>query len=438
MPSSARARQVAVEIVRTLRDAGHVAYLAGGCVRDELLGEHPQDYDVATDATPDQVRGLFQRVNEVGVSFGVLLVTRSGVTVEVATFREEGEYSDRRRPDDVRFADAPSDARRRDFTINALFLDPLAPAATHFDRAEGPPFGVQGEVIDFVGGLDDLRARLIRAVGDPDRRLSEDDLRALRAVRFSARFGFEIEPETARAIRRHAGELVGVSPERIGHEMRRMLEHPARARAASLMFELRLVEPALLTNRWMPEGADAAALPTLEALPRDARFTESLTAWALDCLAPEKERVGLEAIESRAARLISALRDALCLTNEERRLLADLLGGIATLERDWHGLTVARQKRLAGEAWFPPALRIVRARRPGIADAIDRRLAELVSTISGLSPAPLLSGDDLLRLGVPPGPEIGRLLETLYDAQLEDQVRTREDAERLVHRLRAD
>jgi len=438
MPSPARARQVAVEIVRTLRDAGHVAYLAGGCVRDELLGEHPKDYDVATDATPDEVRGLFQRVNEVGASFGVLLVTISRVTVEVATFREEGEYTDRRRPDEVRFADALSDARRRDFTINALFLDPLAPSSGRVDTADRPPFPVQGEIIDYVGGLEDLHARVIRAVGDPDRRLAEDDLRALRAARFAARFRFEIDPATAGAIRRHAGELVGVSRERIGHEIRRMLEHPTRGGAASLMHELELVGPALLTPRWAPQRADSSQVPTLEALPPDAGFELALAAWALDCLAPGDEIAALDVIESRAGEAVAALREALCLTNDERRLLTGCLEGVPTLERDWHGLNVSRQKRLAVTAWFPGALALVRARRGGIADALDRRLAELVSTPSGLSPEPLLSGDDLIRLGVPAGPSIGRLLEEIYDAQLEDRVRTREEGEALIRRLTAD
>src|SRR5690606_2366392 len=172
------------DIASTLRSHGHIAYFAGGCVRDALLGHPPTDYDIATDATPDRVQSLFDRTAAVGAHFGVVLVKRRGVTVEVATFRSEGPYSDQRRPDSVTFSDPESDARRRDFTINALFLDPLA----------------GDKVIDFVGGRQDLKAGVVRAVGDPEARLAEDHLRALRAVRFTARLGFRLDQATAKAI----------------------------------------------------------------------------------------------------------------------------------------------------------------------------------------------------------------------------------------------
>ncbi|MEC9373787.1 MAG: CCA tRNA nucleotidyltransferase, partial [Planctomycetota bacterium] len=227
MPRVLEARQVATRIVKRLREKGFTAYFAGGCVRDELLGQHPTDYDVATDATPDDIRGLFNSTNEVGASFGVMLVHMFGRTVEVATFREEDEYTDRRRPDRVHYSDAPNDARRRDFTINALFLDPLAEPE---DGAETAGFGrVDGVVIDYIGGVADLKAGIVRAVGDPEKRLSEDHLRALRAVRFAARLEFLLDPDTAAAVRRHATDLEGVSRERIGHELRKMLGHPTRA-----------------------------------------------------------------------------------------------------------------------------------------------------------------------------------------------------------------
>src|SRR5690606_2867641 len=182
------------DIASTLRSHGHIAYFAGGCVRDALLGHPPTDYDIATDATPDRVQSLFDRTAAVGAHFGVVLVKRRGVTVEVATFRSEGPYSDQRRPDSVTFSDPESDAQRRDFTINALFLDPLAGG----HQSDG------GQVIDFVGGQRDLQQKVVRAVGDPDQRLAEDHLRALRAVRFAARLGFRLDEPTAEAIRRHA------------------------------------------------------------------------------------------------------------------------------------------------------------------------------------------------------------------------------------------
>ena len=210
-------RDDAVNIIRQLQHAGHVAYLAGGCVRDELLGLTPSDFDVATDAVPDRIRILFQYARPVGEHFGVILVRARKHWIEVATFRTEHSYSDNRRPDRVEFTTADNDAARRDFTINALFKDP-----------------VRDEIIDFVGGRDDLRRRLIRAVGNPAERLAEDHLRALRAVRFAARFDFNLDPATADAIRATARSeqgqgLPGISRERIGNELRLILPHPARS-----------------------------------------------------------------------------------------------------------------------------------------------------------------------------------------------------------------
>ncbi|MEO1128103.1 MAG: CCA tRNA nucleotidyltransferase [Planctomycetota bacterium] len=227
-------REAATEIVRRLTEAGHVAYFAGGCVRDELLGRAPEDYDVATDAPPERISALFRRTREVGRAFGVVLVRKNQIWVEVATFRVEHGYSDGRRPDAVTFCNAEQDALRRDFTINALFIDPL-------DTGDRPG----GRVIDHVQGLADLDARMVRAVGDPEARLAEDNLRALRAVRFASRLRFALDVGTAEAVRRHATELAGVSRERIGDELRRMFGHAQRADAASYMHALGLDGPTL-------------------------------------------------------------------------------------------------------------------------------------------------------------------------------------------------
>src|SRR5688572_13668746 len=197
-------RQDALAVVQRLRGAGHVAYFAGGCVRDLLLGLEPKDYDVATDAPPDRVRELFKRTQAVGQAFGVILVRVGRSQVEVATFRTDGTYLDGRRPSEVRFTTAEEDARRRDFTINGLFLDPM-----ENDR-----------IIDYVGGQEDLAARRLRAIGDPAARFGEDHLRLLRAVRFAARFSLEIAPATAMAIESKASSLKGISPERIAEELR--------------------------------------------------------------------------------------------------------------------------------------------------------------------------------------------------------------------------
>src|SRR3954469_23233625 len=209
-------REDAEAVLRRLREAGHVAYFAGGCVRDLLLGLEPKDWDVATDAPPQRVRELFSKTEAVGAAFGVILVRHGKSVVEVATFRSEGNYLDGRRPSEVRFTTAEEDARRRDFTINGLFLDPLA---------GGPP---AEQVIDYVGGREDLRRGVLRAIGDPERRFAEDYLRLLRAVRFAARLGFPIPPATAAAVRRHAPRLAQIAPERVGDELRVMLPPPTR------------------------------------------------------------------------------------------------------------------------------------------------------------------------------------------------------------------
>lgn len=413
-PSSARARKAATDIVRTLRGAGHVAYFAGGCVRDELLGLEPTDYDVATDATPDQIRALFRRTAEVGAAFGVMLVRDGRVEVEVATFRSEGPYSDRRRPDRVSFADARADAQRRDFTINALFLDPLAQQSR--DAVRRPARGV---VIDYVGGLADLDRGLVRAVGDPALRLAEDHLRALRAVRLAARLGFKIEPATAEAISQHASELAGVSRERIGEELRRMFTHPSRAVAADLLSRLGLDRPVL--------GDHCDNGPRLlAALPPDASFPTALAAWALD-------RGGDRAITDRQG-LVSAWRSALCLSNAERDDLFEILETVGRL-RQWAGLTVAEKKRLCAQPAFPAALAIVHAEDRVASDLIRTDYEQLQRTRSGIAPLPLLTGDDLIALGLKPGPRFRQILDRVYNAQLEDRVRTRGEAMELARRL---
>src|ERR1700690_2556175 len=193
------ARELAEKIARTLHDAGHQAYLVGGCVRDLELGREPADYDVCTDARPERVQELFPRSLAVGAKFGVILVVEEGGQVEVATFRSDIGYSDGRHPDHVVYADSPQeDVLRRDFTINGLLMDPAT-----------------GEVLDFVGGRADLHAGIVRAIGDPRLRFTEDKLRMMRGVRFAARFGFRIEPETMAAAQSLAVQITQVSPERI-------------------------------------------------------------------------------------------------------------------------------------------------------------------------------------------------------------------------------
>jgi len=401
---SAARRSLALRIVTELRGRGHAAYFAGGCVRDELLSIAPSDYDVATDATPQAITSIFKgRTSEVGASFGVVLVRDHGLSVEVATFRADGPYSDRRRPDHVHFSDPASDAQRRDFTINAMFLDPLA--------------AVDAQIIDFVGGRADLAARVVRAVGDADARLSEDHLRALRAVRFAARLGFSIEPATADAIRRHASELSGVSRERIGDELRRMLAHPSRGMACRLMNDLSL---------------DAAAfdLPPMQVAPdlvsrlvADADAMIALAAWLLDrgrSIGPDELGIALDTARH--------CRRSLCLSNDETASLVGTLQTLDRIVREWDALDaagdVARLKRLAARAHFPRALTLLSLVNQSKNEQINNRVGILTDDGIGLSPDPLLSGDDLIAAGLVPGPKFRSLLDLVYDAQLRGDAST--------------
>src|SRR5438876_3851021 len=227
-----QARDFAVDVVRRLRESGHQALWAGGCVRDQLMGQMPKDYDVATDALPDRIREVFgkRRTLPIGAAFGVITVLgpKGAGQIDVATFRRDAGYSDGRHPDAVSFSDAEHDAQRRDFTINGLFFDPLD------DR-----------VIDFVGGQDDLAQGVVRSIGDPLARIAEDKLRMLRAVRFAARFDFALEDQTLAAIKQQARELVIVSAERVAAELRMIFTNSNRARGLELLVETGLLEVVL-------------------------------------------------------------------------------------------------------------------------------------------------------------------------------------------------
>jgi poly(A) polymerase len=389
------ARAAAVAVLQTLRQAGFDSYFAGGCVRDALLGATPKDYDVATNAHPEQVRGLFRGARAVGESFGVVLVRREGFIMEVATFRKEWGYTDKRRPDAVEFCDAADDAARRDFTINALFEDPIA-----------------GEIIDHVGGLADLEAKVVRAVGNPFERLGEDHLRALRAVRFAARLGFELEQKTADAIRLCARNLEGVSRERIGEELRLQLVDPTRGTALRLVQELGLDAPVLRDSNTKADLAFVAALPTPCSYPL------ALAAWACD-RHPTWSATQMAA-ESR--RLVGRWRRSLTLSNDDRDRFAAILRDLVTLECGWERLTVAERKRLAASAHFAETLTLLAARDEPHRDAIAADVEDLARHAGGLAPERLLNGDHLIAQGLEPGPLFGRVLERVYDAQLEGRI----------------
>ena len=452
----ARARSVATEIVTLLRSGGFLAYFAGGCVRDELLGLHPSDYDVATSATPRQIEGLLKQprfaTHFVGEAFGVTLVKVDGIPVEVATFRSDGTYTDKRRPDSVVFSTPHEDAQRRDFTINALFLDPLSAVRTPVWGQKFLARGqatVAGEVIDLVGGIADLKAGLIRAVGDAHARLKEDDLRALRAVRFAARYGFKIEGLTAQAIIQHAGDLAGVSRERIGEELRRMLlgrTGETRIAAAQLLATLGLDLPVFgpvidadspITKRRQTEGnsegssggnGEQSSWPALAAVGLDAGLGTLLAALMVDRQFGSKPCWWAGAVEH--------WRRGLCLSNDELVALVGTLESLWQLQHEWGGATVSGQKRMAAKACFGSTMEVLGGISPAEAAEVRKRVAELEIIGPGIHPLPILGGAELIAAGYKPGPDFKRMLDMVYDAQLEGQICDLAGAMELVQRRR--
>ncbi|MBL8848252.1 MAG: CCA tRNA nucleotidyltransferase [Planctomycetaceae bacterium] len=425
MSAAEPARNFATAVVQKLHDAGHVALFAGGCVRDLLMGRQPQDYDVATDARPDQVRELFghRKTLAVGESFGVVIVLGPRVEgqhlkVETATFRSEGAYLDGRRPDpdQIRFTTAEEDARRRDFTINGMFYDPLA-----------------GEVRDYVGGEPDVRAGIIRAIGRPQDRMQEDKLRMLRAIRFAATLDFEIEPATADAVQEMAPQLTVVSVERITQELTKMLVNRHRRRAVRLAQQLALL-PVML-----PEIADQAAADNPGPWTHILDMLDGLETpgfeLALATLLQRLPASGSGKRDRDRAGTVTAITRRLRLSNEQGERVVWLVAHQQDLA-EAPQLPAARLKRVLSHPFAGDLLAFmradVRARRGDATtvEFVERYLAETPADV--LNPPPLVTGADLIALGLKPGPDFQSLLERLRDEQLEGRVTTKDGAIALV------
>ena len=398
-------RDFATEIVRTLRQRGFDALWAGGCVRDQLLGRRPKDYDIATSAQPDDVRSVFghRRTLAVGAAFGVMIVRgpRGAGQMDVATFRRDAQYSDGRHHDAVTFSDAEHDAQRRDFTINGLFYDPITE-----------------EVIDYVEGQEDLRRRVIRTIGDPHERLSEDKLRMLRAIRFAATFDFAVEPATQTAVTEMAAEIDIVSGERIGQELRRMLTCDGRRRAAELLLSTGLLAAVL------PEAAGVRPERMIDVLARAEPISLSLAlaALLLDCgdaqqAATACRRIKITNRETERAAWLVENQTSLCgastalWSNVQPLLAHDGAMELVSL----HAARVALGEVQSADVGY------CRERLAWPADQLD--------------PPPLLGGDELIRHGVPRGRIFKRLLQQVRDAQLDARIGDSQEALALVDRL---
>ncbi len=484
--------QAVLDILRRLRGAGFESYLCGGCVRDRLMGRAPKDYDIATAATPDEVERLFPHTVPVGKAFGVVLVEgEDGAHHEVATFRKDAGYADGRRPDAVAFSGAEEDARRRDFTINALFLDPF-----------------ENRIIDFVGGREDIANRVLRTVGNPEERFREDHLRLLRAVRFAARTGFAVDPATWSAVRALAPLVRTVSPERIAAETELMLAGGFAAPAFRLYEQSGLLAETLPETVAMrgveqppdyhPEGDVWVHTLLLLALNDEAVALADADAGAGALTPPPGFAAGAQDVDARRgmergdfsmadyaaavvdARAAFAPGDAQTLAwaallhdigkpgtitysdrirfNNHDVLGAEMAAGILErlrrprriidgvydlVRRHIHFSTLRKMRKSKLRRWlrgeeFPLHLELHRldcaASHGMLANWWFGANAWRAERALPPEPAPLLRGGDILALGVPPGPEVGRLLALVEDERLEGGIADREGALELLRR----
>ena len=411
-------REFAIDVVKRLRAASYEALWAGGCVRDELLGISPKDYDVATTATPQQVIELFgnRRTVPVGVSFGVVMVlgpTRACGQIEVATFRADGEYLDGRRPSEIKFCSAEEDARRRDFTINGMFFDP-----------------VTAEVIDYVNGRTDLVAKVVRAIGDPVARFTEDKLRMLRAVRFAATYNFQLEPNTADAVRTLRREISQVSVERIAQELRRMLSHSSRAISVRQLLEVGLFPelfPKLISPAVNFDRSFSQLLQRLSQL-KLKRFEPALAAILCMLFADDLSDANLGIKE------IGAHCRELRLSNEETQCVCWLVeSAAACLDSERKPLHVVKpilhDRRIT---LLLDLLHAVESRRSD-AEFLARFLES--SNTELLNPTPFVDGRDLQQLGIEPGPEFKRILTLIRNEQLDEVITDRDNAIARIRQL---
>jgi len=429
-------RVVAKEIVATLQHAGFSAFWVGGCVRDFLLGREPQDFDIATDAKPEQVEKLFRKTIPVGKKFGVVIVVEGGQQFQVATFRAEADYQDGRRPEKIVFANAEADASRRDFTVNGLFYDPLAK-----------------KIHDWVGGEKDLRAKIIRTIGAPEERFGEDHLRLLRAIRFAAQLNFEIEPRTFAAIQTLASKIQVISAERVRDELLKLFRPPHAARGlvllrdsgllAHILPELAATVACEQSPDFHPEGSVFNHICLmLEKLPADA--PESLP-WAVmlhDIAKPvtaEREaatgKIHFYGHEKVGADMAEKILQRLKFSNQQIEEIVACVRNHMQF-KDVKQMRKATLRRLLLRETFPLELELHRLDCLGSFGDLEHfnflvEQAEALKHLPAIRP-PLLTGDDLMALGVKPDKALGALLAEIRELQLADELQTPDDAKTWV------
>ena len=424
--------RAAVRVQQRLKQAGYRALLAGGCVRDLILGVEPNDYDIATSATPGEVAQLFEKVISVGAAYGVQIVVQPEGFYEVTTFRKDGPYWDGRHPDTVEFVDEIEDAKRRDFTINAMFLDPKS-----------------NSIIDYVGGQDDLRNRVLRTVGPPEQRFAEDHLRILRAVRFATRFGYAIEPETLQAVRKMSHLITRTSAERIRDEILKILTEGGARRGFELLDETGLLEHLLpevtamkgveQPEEFHPEGdVFVHTMLMLEHL-EDASPALALAALLHDAGKPPtqsfEDRIRFNNHDKVGARISEDVCRRLRMPHETMAKVAWMVENHMRLSAI-PDMRDSKRKRFIRHPWFPDLLELGRidcVASHGCLDGIYW-IQDYIATLppDKLKPVPLLRGKDLIEMGLEPGPSFSQILTAVEDAQLEGQISDKEQATEFV------
>ena len=429
----------ATKLVRRLRESGFIAYFAGGCVRDALLAKPPKDIDIATGAKPDVVQRLFSRTVAVGVKFGVVRVLEGGFEFEVAAFRSDGVYLDGRRPESVTFSSPEEDAKRRDFTINGMFYDPLA-----------------DQVVDFVGGKSDLENRLVRAIGNPNERFAEDHLRLLRAVRFAAALEFEIEPATWQAVIQNALQIKTVSQERIRDELVKIMADPHRVRGLDLLDQSGLLQHVLpevsrthgceQPPQFHPEGdVYVHTRLMLSLLPPEASPLLALSVLLHDIGKPPTysfdevdQRIRFNGHDQVGAGMAIDIMTRLRFSNEEIDTVVEAIRQHMAF-KDTPNMRPAKLRRFMGRGNFPLELELHRVDCLGSHGDLDtyNLLVNKQKEFENepIIPPPLLTGRDLIALGLKPGPRFGEILEAVQTAQLDGEIKDRPGALGLVQRL---
>lgn len=431
-----RQKDLALDSARVLREAGHVVYLAGGAVRDQLLGKTPKDFDLATSARPDEVQALFPKSDAVGEHFGVIIVKGDGEMIEVATFRTDGSYKDGRRPESVEFSSPEEDAQRRDFTINGLFQDPFSE-----------------EIIDHVGGKADLESKILRAIGRPDDRFKEDALRLMRAIRFAVVTGFEIEAETWNAIQDCAPLLAQISPERIRDEFSRILVAEDRARGLDLLVDSGLIKvflPEILDlqgceqpPQWHPEGDvyihTRIALSLLESPPLNLALgvlLHDIGKPATQTWDEEGERFRFNGHDKVGAKMAEEILRRLRYSNQTIEEVSFMVSRHMQF-MNVQDMRTAKLKRFMAADSFGMEIELHRVdcdSSNGFRDNYDflhRKKEEFAK--EPLIPKPLINGHDLIRdFGVPHGPGIGKILRAVQTEQLEGRLSDKDAAYRFV------